>query len=261
MSFFLDFCLYVFCRSWVAFGGSWGGLLGGSWGAKMAQIHPKRVPKRTFGATFWGTRFCGRIWSFFGRFLGCFFGSERGEVDKTPMRKDTRKMCFLTHYLQYIVAVGHFRKLAKSEQKSPKTPQTTCSKFMLFFREKINQKSTKHRPKIDQKSTNIVKKYQKNVTNRFLGALCNFLSLFEGLGAVLGAISASKWVSISTNFVAFSPLGASWAHLGAALGRSWLIFIDLGRFLVVFLLTWFDFGSILDRFSVIFWVRFGGQFA
>ena len=63
---------------------------------------------------------------------------------------------------------------------------------MLFLREKINEKSTEHRPKIDQKSTNIVKKYQKNVTNRFLGALCHFLSLFEGLGAVLGAISGPK---------------------------------------------------------------------
>ena len=29
MPFFFDFCLYVFCRSWVAFEGSWGGLLGG----------------------------------------------------------------------------------------------------------------------------------------------------------------------------------------------------------------------------------------
>ena len=73
--------------------------------------------------------------------LGCFLGSERGEVDKMPMCKDTWKMCFPTHYLQYIVAVGHFRKLAKSEQKSPKTPQTTCSKFMLFLK-----KSTKNRP-------------------------------------------------------------------------------------------------------------------
>ena len=118
-------------------------------------------------------------------------------------------------------------------KKSPKTPQTTCSKFMLFFREKINQKSTEHRPKIDQKSTNIVKKYQKNVTNRFLGALLYFLSLFEGLGAVLGAISVPKWVSISTNFVAFSPLGTSWAHLGAALGGSLVIFIDFRWFLVV----------------------------
>ena len=108
---------------------------------------------------------------------------------------------------------------------------------MLFFREKINEKSTENRPKIDQKSTKIVKKYQKIVTICFLGALCHFLALLEGLGAVLGPISVPKWVPISTDFVAFSPLGASWAHLGAALGRSWVIFIDLGRFLVVFLLT------------------------
>ena len=76
----------------------------------------------------------------FEHIFGWFFGSERGKVDKRQMCKDTRRMCFLTHYLQDIVAVGHFRKLAKSEQKSPKTPQTTCSKFMLFFREKINKK-------------------------------------------------------------------------------------------------------------------------
>ena len=61
---------------------------------------------------------------------------------------------------------------------------------MLFFREKNNQKSTENRPKIDEKSTNIVKKYQKNVTNRFLGALLYFLSLFEGLGAILGGLGA-----------------------------------------------------------------------
>jgi len=121
---------------------------------------------------------------------------------------------------------------------------------MLFFREKINEKSTENRPKIDEKSTKIVKKYQKIVTICFLGALCHFLALLEGLGAILGPISVPKWVPISTDFVAFSPLGASWAHLGATLGRSWVIFIDLGRFLVVFLSTLVDFGSIFGRFLV-----------
>ena len=106
-----------------------------------------------------------------------------------------------------------------------------------------------------------MKKCQKIVTICFLGALCHFLSLLEGLGAVLGPISVPKWVPISTDFVAFSPLGASWAHLGAALGRSWVIFIDFYRFLVVFLSILVDFGSILERFSGIFWARFGGQFA
>ena len=56
--------------------------------------------------------------------------------------------------------------------------------------------------------------------------------------------------------MAFSPLGASWAHLGAALGRSWVIFVDLGRFLVDFGSTLFDFGSILDGF----WIDFGSVF-
>ena len=61
--------------------------------------------------------------------------------------------------------------------------------------------------------------------------------------------------------MAFSPLGASWAHLGAALGRSWVIFVDLGRFLVDFLSTLFDFGSILESFWVprwSFWNLTGG---
>ena len=129
----------------------------------------KRAPKKQIVTIFWYffTIFVD-FSSIFGRFsvdfslifslkntmnfehvLGCFLGSERGKVDKRTMCNDTRRMCFLTHYLQYIVAVGHFRKLAKSEQKSPKTPQTTCSKFMLFLR----KKSTKNRPKIDPKST------------------------------------------------------------------------------------------------------------
>ena len=83
------------------------------------------------------------------------------------------------------------------------------------------------------------------------------MALPEGLGAVLGPISVPKWVPISTDFVAFSPLGASWAHLGAALGRSWVIFIDLGRFLVVFFVDfirfWVDFGSVFGYFLGSFW--------
>ena len=68
---------------------------------------------------------------------------------------------------------------------------------------------------------------------------------------------------MALNFEQFRGFFASWAHLGAALGRSWVICIDLGRFLSIFVDFWsifgrflVDFGLIFGRFLVDFWSIF-----